>query len=93
MGNRKIVIYILVGCIALSLVLALYFFIRKPDKIVPPVADEEKKVIVFKEVKYSGETKGVIDWETEQRLPENTLTNRSLSLKRTQEQINRKKEK
>jgi len=63
MGNRKIVIYVLCGCIALSLILALYFFIRKPDKISHPVTNEEKKVIVFKEVKYSGETKGVIDWE------------------------------
>ena len=63
MGNRKIIINIFIGCIVASLVLALYFFIRKPDKIVPPVVDEEKKVIVFKEVKYSGEKKGVIDWE------------------------------
>ena len=63
MGNRKIVIYIFVACIVSSIVLALYFFVRKPEKIIPPVVDEEKKVIVFKEVKYSGEKKGVIDWE------------------------------
>ncbi len=63
MGNRKIILYIFTGCIILSLAFALYFFIRKPDKITPPVTDEEKKVIVFKEVKYSGEKKGVIDWE------------------------------
>jgi LPS export ABC transporter protein LptC len=63
MGNRKIVVYIFVVCIMSSLILALYFFVRKPDKIVPTVIDEEKKVIVFKEVKYSGEKKGVVDWE------------------------------
>jgi len=63
MGNRKTIIYIFIGCIISSLILALYFFIRKPDKIAPPVTDEQKKVIVFKEVKYSGEKKGVIDWE------------------------------
>jgi LPS export ABC transporter protein LptC/lipopolysaccharide transport protein LptA len=63
MGNRKIVIYIFIGCIISSLAFALYFFVRKPDKIIPPVVDEEKKVIVFKEVKYSGEKKGVVDWE------------------------------
>jgi LPS export ABC transporter protein LptC len=63
MGNRKIVIYIFICCIILSLTFALYFFVRKPDKIVPPVVNEEQKVIVFKEVKYSGEKKGVIDWE------------------------------
>jgi LPS export ABC transporter protein LptC/lipopolysaccharide transport protein LptA len=63
MGNRKIVIYIFIGCIILSLAFALYFFVKKPDKIISPVVDEEKKVIVFKEVKYSGEKKGVVDWE------------------------------
>jgi LPS export ABC transporter protein LptC len=63
MGNRKIVVYIFIICIISSLVLALYFFVRKPDKIIPTVIDEEKKVIVFKEVKYSGEKKGVVDWE------------------------------
>jgi LPS export ABC transporter protein LptC len=68
MGNRKIIIFIFIGCIISSLALALYFFVRKPDKITPPVADEEKKVIVFKEVKYSGERKGVIDWEIKAKI-------------------------
>jgi LPS export ABC transporter protein LptC/lipopolysaccharide transport protein LptA len=52
----------------LSLIFALYFFVRKPNKIAPPVTDEVKKVIVFKEVKYSGETKGVIDWEIKAKI-------------------------
>ena len=68
MGNRKIVIYIFIGCIISSLVLALYFFVRKPDKMIPPVVDEEKKVIVFKEVKYSGEKGGVVDWEIKAKI-------------------------
>ncbi len=58
----------LLGCIISSLVLALYFFVRKPEKIVPPVVDEEKKVIVFKEVKYSGEKGGVVDWEIKAKI-------------------------
>jgi LPS export ABC transporter protein LptC/lipopolysaccharide transport protein LptA len=68
MGNRKIVIYIFIGCIISSLTLALYFFARKPDKIITPVVDEEKKVIVFREVKYSGEKKGVVDWEIKAKI-------------------------
>jgi len=68
MGNRKIIIYIFIGCIISSLVLALYFFVRKPDKIIPPIVDEEKKVIVFKEVKYSGEKNGVVDWEIKAKI-------------------------
>ena len=63
MENRKIIIYVLIGCIASSLILALYFFVRKPNRVAPPVQSEQQKVIVFKEVKYSGEKKGTIDWE------------------------------
>jgi len=63
MGSRKIVIYVFLGFIVTSLLLALYFFVRKPDPIKPPVSDQGNKVIVFKDVKYSGEKKGVIDWE------------------------------
>jgi lipopolysaccharide transport protein LptA/LPS export ABC transporter protein LptC len=61
--RRKIIIYIASGFIIASLLLALYFFVRKPVRISVPVLDEEKKVIVFKDVKYSGEKKGTIDWE------------------------------
>ncbi len=63
MGNRKIIIYVFTGCIGASLILALYFLVRKPDKIAPPVEIKQDRVIVFKEVKYSGERKGSIDWE------------------------------
>ena len=63
MGNRRIIIYVFIGCIVASLALALYFFVKKPEKIVPAAVDQEKKVIVFKEVKYSGEKKGSVDWE------------------------------
>jgi lipopolysaccharide transport protein LptA/LPS export ABC transporter protein LptC len=63
MLNRKVVIYVALVFIIASLLLALYFFVRKPVRISMPVLDEEKKVIVFKDVKYSGEKKGVIDWE------------------------------
>jgi lipopolysaccharide transport protein LptA/LPS export ABC transporter protein LptC len=63
MKDRKIVVYIASGFIIASLLLALYFFIKKPVRISVPILDEEKKVIVFKDVKYSGEKKGTIDWE------------------------------
>ena len=68
MGNRKFVIYISLGFIIASFVLVLYFFIRKPEKIAPPVAEEGKKVIVFKDVKYSGEKKGVVDWTMQAKI-------------------------
>ena len=52
-----------VGLYNCSLVLAAYFFFRKPEKISPPVLTEGKTALVFKDVRYSGERKGVIDWE------------------------------
>ncbi len=68
MGNRKIAIYISLGFIISSFVLALYFFVRRPDKISHRPEGEEKKVIVFKDVTYSGEKKGIIDWEIKAKI-------------------------
>jgi len=63
MKDRKVIVYIASGFIIASFLLALYFFVKKPVRISLPVLDKEKKVIVFKGVKYSGEKNGVIDWE------------------------------
>jgi len=63
MKDRKIIVFIASGFIIVTLLLALYFFVKKPARISIPVFDEEKKVIVFKDVTYSGEKKGIIDWE------------------------------
>lgn len=68
MGKRKVIIYVLSAFITASLALALYFFIRKPESIAPPVVNDVKKVIVFKDVRYSGEKKGNIDWEIEAKV-------------------------
>ncbi len=35
----------------------------KPEKQAIPVAQDTKKAIVFKDVKYTGEKRGVVDWE------------------------------
>ncbi|OPY80662.1 MAG: Lipopolysaccharide-assembly, LptC-related [Syntrophorhabdus sp. PtaU1.Bin153] len=63
MKNRTTIVYIAAGFIAISLVAAAYFFLRKPEKIAHPVPAEGKTVIVFKDVTYSGEKKGKIDWQ------------------------------
>jgi LPS export ABC transporter protein LptC len=63
MKSRTTIIYIASGCIAASLIVAGYFFFKKPEKIPPPQLAEGKSAIVFKDVKYSGEKKGIIDWE------------------------------
>lgn len=63
MKNRQIIIYIATGFIIASLLLAFYFFLQRPERIASPLLDEEKRVIIFKDVRYFGEREGVIDWE------------------------------
>lgn len=63
MQSRTTIIYIAFGCVAASLIVAGYFFFKKPEKIAPPILAEAKSAIVFKDVRYSGEKKGTIDWE------------------------------
>jgi LPS export ABC transporter protein LptC len=62
--NRRVVIYLFTALIIAGVVLALYFFARKPEKLpAPKLLDTEKKALVFKDVQYSGERKGAVDWE------------------------------
>ena len=63
MSNRKIIIFVSFGFIAASLLLAFYYFISKPERQPVPVAEDSNKAIVFKNVKYTGERRGVVDWE------------------------------
>jgi len=63
MKKRKIIIYSSISVIVLINLLALYFFIKKPVKISLPKSGEEKRVIVLRDVKYSGERHGIVDWE------------------------------
>lgn len=68
MSTRKIIIYVAFVCIGASLLLALYYFISKPERQAVPVTDDNKKAIVFKNVKYTGERRGVVDWELTARV-------------------------
>jgi lipopolysaccharide transport protein LptA/LPS export ABC transporter protein LptC len=63
MKNRNIAVYAATGFVIACLLLAFYFFLRKPDNISLPALEQVRRTITFKDVKYSGEKKGVIDWE------------------------------
>ncbi|MBA4417485.1 MAG: LPS export ABC transporter periplasmic protein LptC [Syntrophus sp. (in: bacteria)] len=63
MKNRTVVVCIAFGCIIVGLSLALYFFSNKPQRPPPPKLDQGARIIVFKNVHYSGEKKGTVDWE------------------------------
>ncbi|HBA53624.1 MAG: LPS export ABC transporter periplasmic protein LptC [Syntrophorhabdus aromaticivorans] len=63
MKSRTTIVYMAAGFMALSLIAAAYFFLGKPEKPTHALPAEGKTVIVFKDVKYSGEKKGLVDWE------------------------------
>jgi LPS export ABC transporter protein LptC/lipopolysaccharide transport protein LptA len=62
--NRKGILFIFSGFVVSIMLVCVYFFARMPERAAPPpTTGENKRVVVFKDVKYSGEKKGVIDWE------------------------------
>jgi LPS export ABC transporter protein LptC len=63
MKSRTTIVYVASGFVAASLIFAGYFLFKKPEKIALPPLEEGKSAIVFTDVKYSGEKKGIIDWE------------------------------
>jgi hypothetical protein len=68
MNRRSTVVYTASAFIAAIVLLSVYFFLNKPERIssVPP--EEGKRIILFKDVKYSGEKNGVVDWEIRAKL-------------------------
>ncbi|MEN6617808.1 MAG: LPS export ABC transporter periplasmic protein LptC [Syntrophorhabdus sp.] len=63
MFNRKIIIYLSFGFIVASILTALYFFVSKPQRKPAPIVQDPTKAIIFKDVRYTGERKGIVDWE------------------------------
>jgi lipopolysaccharide transport protein LptA/LPS export ABC transporter protein LptC len=63
MKNRGIIVLIAAALVAACLLAAFYFFLKKPERISLPSLEQTKKAITFKDVKYTGEKKGVVDWE------------------------------
>ncbi len=68
MDRRTVTVYITSAFIIAIILLSGYFFIKKPERAASTAPEEAKKVVVFKDVKYSGEKKGVVDWEIRAKL-------------------------
>lgn len=68
MKKRDLTVYIAIGVIILSCVTALYFFAKKPQRVASPKLEDGTKTIVFKDVHYSGEKKGTVDWEIKAKI-------------------------
>ncbi|HOJ43661.1 MAG TPA: hypothetical protein PK800_06040, partial [Syntrophorhabdaceae bacterium] len=63
MKKRKIIINASIIVIIIINLLALYFFIKKPVRISLTKTPEDKRVIVLRDVNYTGERRGIVDWE------------------------------
>ncbi len=67
-NKRDLTVYIAIGVIIVSFALALYFFAKKPQRVATPKVDEGTKAIVFKDVHYSGEKKGEVEWQIKAKI-------------------------
>lgn len=86
MRKRDIFIYVIAAIIIASLFTALFFFLRKPAKITPPVLEDSKKMIVFNNVKYSGEKRGSIDWEIRAKVARKSIDKPIVEMERIEGQ-------
>jgi lipopolysaccharide transport protein LptA len=73
MKNRTLLVYVAYGFIIAGLVLAVYFFAKKPQRAAPPKLDEGSRTIVFKDVHYSGEKGGAIDWSIKAKIARKSI--------------------
>jgi lipopolysaccharide transport protein LptA/LPS export ABC transporter protein LptC len=63
MTNRNVIVYLAGAFIVAIFLTSIYFFAKKPHTPAPTRPEDAQKVLVFKDVKYTGERKGVVDWE------------------------------
>jgi lipopolysaccharide transport protein LptA/LPS export ABC transporter protein LptC len=68
MNRRDLALYSASGFAIGILLLSAYFFIKRPERSVTHVVEEAKRAIVFRDVQYSGERKGTVDWELRAKL-------------------------
>jgi lipopolysaccharide transport protein LptA/LPS export ABC transporter protein LptC len=68
MNRRSLAGYIASGFAVSILLYSGYFFVKRPERPTAHIVEEEKRVIVFRDVTYSGEKKGAIDWELKAKI-------------------------
>lgn len=73
MKKRKFILYTAISFIIIINLLALYFFVKKPVRISLSKSPEEKRVIILKDVNYSGERRGIIEWEIKAAVAKNYM--------------------
>jgi lipopolysaccharide transport protein LptA/LPS export ABC transporter protein LptC len=73
--RRNLIAYIAGIFIVAILALSFYFLTHKPHTSTPTKPEDSQKIVLFKDVKYTGERKGTVDWEVRARLVRQNLDN------------------
>jgi lipopolysaccharide transport protein LptA len=68
MEQRKIILWASIGFVILTLSTTLYFLVKRSIRVDTASLDTERGAIVFNDIKYSSEKKGIVDWELEARV-------------------------
>jgi lipopolysaccharide transport protein LptA/LPS export ABC transporter protein LptC len=68
MNRRSTVVYLASGFIIAIVVLSGYYLFKRVERATTNSTSAGAKVILFKDVTYSGEKKGIVDWEIRAKL-------------------------
>lgn len=71
--RRKLVVYLTGTFIAVILSLSIYFLTHKPYMPTITKPEDTQKMVLFKDVKYTGEHRGVVDWEVRAKIVRQNL--------------------
>lgn len=68
MNHRRTAVYAASAFIVLIVLVSLYFLAVKPQRVTSQSQTAGEKVLVFRDVKYTGEKKGTVNWEVRAKL-------------------------
>jgi lipopolysaccharide transport protein LptA/LPS export ABC transporter protein LptC len=68
MNHRRTAVYVASSFIVLIVLVSIYFLVLKPRRITSHAPASGEKILLFRDVKYTGEKKGVINWEVRAKL-------------------------
>ena len=68
MNPRKTAVYAASTVIIFMAFASVYFLVIRPERVTSHAPVEGEKVLLFKDVKYTGEKKGAVNWEVRAKL-------------------------
>ena len=68
MNQRRTAVYAASTFIVFIVLVSAYFLVIRPQRVTSHASTEGEKVLLFRDVKYSGERKGAVNWEVRAKL-------------------------